>query len=70
MRWLLERKDNSMSMIKRGTTKSKITVSSVIYVCGCGHTEMGKGKGRSKKCPKCGEMMDAVSSPELTGDQE
>lgn len=59
-----------MSMIKRGTTKGKITVSSVVYVCQCGHTEMGKGKGKSKKCPKCGEMMDAVSSPEPMEDKE
>jgi len=57
-----------MSMIKRGTIKGKITVSSLVYVCKCGHTEMGKGRSKSKKCPKCGEIMDAISSE--NGDEE
>ena len=52
-----------MSMIKKGVTKSRIVVSSLIYVCECGHTELGdSGKRKHKKCPKCGGKMSAISS--------
>lgn len=51
-----------MTMIKRGTTKSRVIVSSSIYVCGCGHTEMASSlKKKSKKCPKCGEIMNLMA---------
>jgi len=52
-----------MSILKKGTTESKVVVSSLIYVCACGYTEMGSAEGsQSKVCPKCGETMSIISS--------
>ena len=49
-----------MSMIKKGTTRDRIVISSTIYVCKCGHTEINKVE--ANLCPKCGELMSLVSA--------
>lgn len=52
-----------MSILKRGTCDSSVVSSSSLYVCNsCGHTEMAKSGAPSKKCPKCEDNMDVVSS--------
>jgi len=53
-----------MSIIKRGTVDSSIIVSSSVYSCSkCGHTEIVKrASKRSKKCPKCQEDMQIIST--------
>jgi len=53
-----------MSIIKKSNyTKSKITISSTVYVCNeCGHTEIVKKISSKKKCPKCNANMTIISS--------
>jgi len=53
-----------MSLIKRGTISSKITVASSIYSCGkCGHTEIiRRASKRNKKCPNCKEEMAIIET--------
>jgi len=58
-----------MSMIKKGTTRNRVIISSTIYVCKCGHTEINKVE--ANLCPKCGEPMSLVSSqPDVTEDEK
>lgn len=61
-----------MSIIKRGTVDSSIVVSSSVYSCNnCGHTEIVKrASRRSKKCPKCQEDMQIMSSQTESIDKE
>jgi len=56
-----------MSMIKRATSREKVVVSSLVYICDkCGYTEMGtSSRKKSKKCPECGEKMNAVVSNDI-----
>lgn len=53
-----------MAIYKRGKcSDSNVKVSSSVYVCSdCGHTEIANGKRKTKKCPKCGEIMSLVSN--------
>lgn len=53
-----------MSIFKKGTCSSKVTISSTVYVCNsCGYTEIAKSETEgSKKCPKCNSDMSMVSS--------
>jgi len=48
-----------MAMIKRGTTKGKVTVSHQLLECpSCGHTDVGS----IKKCPKCKTTMVLIAA--------
>jgi rubrerythrin len=53
-----------MSIIKSGTIKSTVIVSSSVYSCNkCGHTEIADNSFMvGKKCPKCNENMEIISS--------
>ena len=53
-----------MTMLKKGTCSSSVTVSSKIYVCnGCGHTEMAKEQlGGKRRCSKCNSVLSIISS--------
>ena len=55
-----------MAIYKTGkcsSSKCEVKVSPSVYVCSdCGHTEMATGKRKTKKCPKCGEIMNLVSN--------
>ena len=60
-----------MSIFKRGTVNSTVSVSSSVYVCKeCGHNEMVKrASKRSKKCPSCGKDMDIVKNDDDTAEK-
>jgi hypothetical protein len=53
-----------MTMIKKGTCRSSVSVSSKVYVCdGCGYTKMAASEsGMDKECPKCHSKMSMISS--------
>jgi len=53
-----------MTMIKRGTCSSISVISSSVYACSCGHTEIitSENPDVEKKCPKCGEIMRIIST--------
>lgn len=53
-----------MTMFKKSTCPSSVTVSSKVYVCdGCGHTEMAtSASSGTKECPKCHSKMSMIYS--------
>jgi len=67
-----------MSMIKRGSTQSKIVISDTVLICNaCGHTlcsseaSLEKVASAVHKCPECGKDMVYVSaSAELEESKE
>lgn len=53
-----------MALFKKGTCRSALLVSSIIYVCkNCGHTKVVKDDTvESSECPKCHSGMEILSS--------
>lgn len=59
-----------MTLYKRAVCSSRVSSSSSVYVCNsCDYTEMVRTASLSKKCPKCGENLEVVSS-EMEDDLE
>lgn len=62
-----------MTLYKTSTTDSKIIVSSSVYLCECGYTEIIKENDEidiENLCPECGEKMEIVSSSTECKDEE
>ena len=59
-------KGEKMSMIKKGTCSSKVSVSGSAYSCtSCGYTEMPvAGNSEEKKCPNCNVVMSLIHPTE------
>lgn len=52
-----------MTMLKKGTCLSSVTISSMVYICeNCGHTEIAMSETiDNKECPKCHSKMSLIS---------
>jgi predicted nucleic-acid-binding Zn-ribbon protein len=52
-----------MTIYKKGTCSSDVTVSSQVYVCSkCGYTEVKSKDSNSKLCLSCNIPMNIISS--------
>jgi len=60
-----------MTIYKKGTHNSPVTVASSVYSCTkCDYTEMASGSNKPKKCPVCEADMIEISGADKEEDTD